>query len=146
MAARAIGLSGDRKLGRILKKLKTPAAMNRVLRRPTSAALTPIAKAAKQNAPVGRGYLKKSLGKKVKAYRGGVWGGVGPRVGEKFTYIDENGKKHVPANYAHFPEYGTARMPAQPYLRPALDSQRPNALRILRTGAWKNIEKEIAKG
>ena len=146
MPARDLTLTGDRKLARKFRKLQSTASRNRVVRRPLSTALTPINKAAKQNAPVLRGYLKKSIGKKVKAYPGGVWGGVGPRTGQKFTFVDENGKKHVPANYAHLVEYGTARTPAQPFLRPALDSQRPTALRILRMGVWKNIEKEIARG
>lgn len=145
MPARDITLTGDRRLARKFRKLQSNASRNRVIRRPLSAALSPINKAAKQNAPVGTGALKKSIGTKVKAYPGGVWGGVGPRVGEKFTIIGEDGKKHIPANYAHLVEYGTARTPAKPFLRPAMDSQRPNALRILKSGVWKNIEKEIAK-
>lgn len=143
---RDLTLIGDRRLAKKFERLVSQAVRNRVVRRPLAAALTPISKAAKNNVPVHRGFLKKSIGKKVKAYPGGVWGGVGPRTGGQFVHVDENGKRHVPANYAHLIEFGTEKMPAQPFLRPALDQNRQKALTILRTGIGKNIEKEAKKG
>ncbi len=144
MPSRDLTLTGDRRLAKKFDNL-AGAVQNRIVRRPLSAALTPINRAAKRKAPKLRGFLKKSIGKKVKMYPGGVWGGVGPRTGSEFTYIDENGKKHVPANYAHLPEFGTIHAAAQPYLRPALDEQRTTAFRILQMGIKDNMEKEAAK-
>jgi len=40
--------------------------------------------------------------------------------------------------YGIFPEYGTAQMPAQPFLRPALDTKQEQALRI--------FERELKRG
>ena len=142
---RDVTLVGDRKLAKKFEKLASTAVRNRVVRRPLSAALTPINKAAKRNVPVDKGFLKKSIGKKVKAYPGGVWGGVGPRTGGQFEHVDEDGRKHVPANYGHLVELGTEKTRAQPFLRPALDSNKQISLRILQTGVGKNIEKEALK-
>ena len=143
---RDISLIGDRKLAKKFERLGSPAAQNRVIRRPLSNALTPISKEAKRLAPVGEtGALKRSIGKKVKAYRGGVWGGVGPRTGGQFTRIDAKGKSHVPANYAHLVEFGTIKTRAQPFLRPALDKKRVTANQILRKGIAANLIKEAKK-
>lgn len=142
---RDMTLLGDRKLAKKFERLASTAVRNRVVRRPLSAALTPINRAAKSNVPVHRGFLKKSIGKKVKAYPGGVWGAVGPRVGGQFEHVDERGRRHVPANYAHLAEFGTQHSRAYPFLRPAMDSNRQKALTILRTGVGKNIEKEARK-
>jgi len=144
MAARDMTLTGDRRLAKKFERLGG-AVQNRVVRRPLSSALGPIAKAAKRKVPTRRGFLKKSIGKKVKMYPGGVWGGVGPRTGSEFTHLDAKGKRHVPANYAALVEYGTINDAAQPFLRPALDEQRLSAMRILQTGIKRNMEKEAAK-
>jgi len=143
---RDITLIGDRKLARKFKDLTSRPAQNRVVRRPLNNALTPINKEAKRMAPVGETRaLRNSIGKKVKSYPGGVWGGVGPRTGEKFTKVDAAGNKHVPANYAHLVEFGTIKTRAQPFLRPALDKKRSVANRILKSGIAKNLVKEAAR-
>ena len=143
---RDITLIGDRKLAKKFERLASKAAQNRVIRRPLSSALTPNNKEAKRLVPVGatKG-LKKSIGKKVKAYPGGVWGGVGPRTGAQFITIDAQGRKNVPANYAHLVEFGTIRTRAQPFLRPALDKKRGQANQILKSGISKNLMKEATR-
>lgn len=146
MATRDISLIGDRKLAKKFERLASKAAQNRVIRRPVSNALTPINKEAKRLVPVGatKG-LRKSIGKKVKSYPGGIWGGVGPRTGSQFTVVDASGKKHVPANYAHLVEFGTIRTAAQPFLRPALDKKRAQANQILKSGIKTNLIKEATR-
>lgn len=111
----------------------------RIVRRPTAAALTPISKEAKQNAPVKRGFLKKSIGKKVKVYRGGVWGGVGPRAGDKFVFTDDEGRRRVPANYAHIVHK------RNPFLRKAFEAKITVAQRIHANGIRVNLKKEALK-
>ncbi len=140
---RDLTLIGDRKLAKKFEKLASTAARNRIVRRPLAAALTPISKAAKRNVPVRFGLLKKSIGKKVKAYPGGVWGGVGPRTG--FRAVDEDGKTVDPIKYAHLVEFGTSKTSPKPFLRPAFDATRSVAMRILRTGMAKNLIKEALK-
>ena len=78
---------------------------SRVVRRASSRAMTPVLKRAKQRVPVRHKLLKKSLGRKVKAYsRDGVVAVIiGPRKGFKDQKTGAN-----PANYAHLVEGGTA--------------------------------------
>jgi HK97 gp10 family phage protein len=66
------------------------------------------------------GQLAKSIGAKVKTYRGSgkVVGIIGPRQDFKIMY---HGKPVDPVRYAHLVEYGTVRSRAFPFLRPALD-------------------------
>ena len=138
------GLIGDRRLERKLKQM-AGSVQNRIGRRPTSAALTPINKAAKRNAPKKRGFLRRSIGKKVKTFRGGVWGGVGPRIGPAFEFIDETGKKRIPANYGPKVEFGTKDIAPNAFLRRAFSAQKGTALSILTSGIRKNIETEAKK-
>ena len=139
-----MALSGHKKLQREFRRL-SGATQRRIVRRPLAAALTPITKEAKRRVPVKTGSLKKSIGKVVKMFRGAVWGGVGPRADGKFTYTDEQGNRHIPANYAHLVEFGTEETRPQPFLRSAFDATRAISLRILTTGIISNLNKEIAK-
>jgi hypothetical protein len=102
---------------------------------------TRILNSAKARAPVDttshgvteKGLYKKSLGKKVKAYRNGmtVVAVIGPRLGFKRPMGIRKRGKHKgeafyqdPANIAHLVEYGhggPAPAPAYPHLRPAVD-------------------------
>lgn len=144
MAAGLLGITGDRKLLRTLAKFSA-ADQRRLVRRPMSAALTPINKAAKRNAPKDKKNLSKAIGKKVKVYPGVIWGAVGIRTGEKYSYIDEDGNVHKPANYGPLRERGTQHAAADPFLRPAFDQERAGAVRILGRKTWENIEKEARK-
>lgn len=144
----------------------------KVVRLAVQAAGRPIAKAAKSKIPVRYGLLKKSVASKVKTYKDGVYVVIGPKLGSK-QMID--GRPVDPANYAHLVEYGTAPhlispagskgavgtlrigqtwvsgavehpgSPAQPFMRPAFDSQKENALNILKTKLAEGIEREAAK-
>lgn len=61
---------------------------------------------AKQIVPVDTTFLQKSIG--VTAGNGGLTAVIGPY-----------------ANYAAYVEYGTSKMKAQPYMRPAFDAEAP---------------------
>jgi HK97 gp10 family phage protein len=136
-------LEGDVRLRRKLERLETKS-QKKIVRPAVNAALTPINKAAKRKASVETGLLKKSIGKKVKTYRSGtVWGGVGPRTGFKTQM--EDGRFRNPVKYAHLVELGTRHSPARPFLRPALDEQRPHALAVLAAKVRAGIEKEARK-
>lgn len=139
-----MALKGHKKLQREFRRL-SGATQRRIVRRPLAAALTPILKAAKREVPKQTGSLKKSIGKVVRMFKGAVWGGVGPRTGGEFAYVDDQGNRHVPANYAHLIEFGTMNTPAKPFLRSAYDKTRTIAFRILASGIMSNLRKEIAK-
>ena len=133
-----VELIGDKKLRRTLQQL-AGGAQRRIVRPAVSKALTPINRAAKRRCPVETGLLKRSIGKKVKAYRysGVIWGAVGPRVGYKKQMPD--GSWRNPTKYAHLAE------DAKPYLRPALDTNRQKAMGILATEIRRRLEKEARR-
>lgn len=72
-----------------------------------------VAADAKANVPKGTGLLKKSIGRRVRSYRGGtvISGIVGPRSG--FAITLPNGKKVNPAKYAHLVEFGRKAVKAK---------------------------------
>jgi len=140
-----IQLIGDRRLRKKFKNLESMASRNRVIRRPLSNALTPISKEAKRAVPKREGFLKRSIIKKVKAFRDGIWGGVGPSTDQKFTRVDSSGKKSIPSKYAPLVEFGTMRTRAQPFLRPAFDKKKSIAMKILQRGISTNLIKEARR-
>jgi len=66
-----------------------------------------------ERCPVDTGYLKNSLTHQVKPVESAV------RIGTNSTY-------------AEFPEFGTRRQKAQPYLRPALDENTNNIIQLFK--------------
>ena len=110
-----------------------------------------VLKTAKALVPKDTGLLRKSLGRKVKVYRrnGVVTGLVGPRTNVTDRLKSRKGRGVVaklneivgkalnaevakkPARYAHLVELGTMHSAAQPFLRPALDSNRDRLVGVI---------------
>ena len=104
----------------------------KVVRQGLRKAAKPLVKAAKSNAPIGkgpgRGNLKKSIGVMTGAQRSALMNismaqasalradkqavYVGPRAGRRWKYD---------AWYAHFVEFGTVHSAPHPFMRPAWD-------------------------
>ena len=110
-----------------LKAIKQSVA-KRLLRKAIGNGTRAILRAAKSQAPTRTSLLRKSLGRKVKAYRGGiaVAGIVGARLG--FRQVRGEGKRGKragktlyadPVKYEHLVELGTVRSRAQAFLNPA---------------------------
>lgn len=140
-----MALSGHKKLQRAFRQL-SGATQRRIVRRPLSAALTPISKAAKREVPKTSQPLKelaKAIGKVVRMYKAAVWGAVGIRTGR--VYVDDRGQRHVPTTLGPLIEFGTEDTAAQSFLRSAFDKTRAIAFRILVSGITSNLRKEIAK-
>ncbi len=137
-------LTGDKALLRKFKKLGS-SVQRRVVRRPLTAALTPVAKAAKREAPKETKALSKSIGKKVRVYKWGVFGAVGPRTDERFTVIDSDGRRRVPSRYAHLVARGTRTRAPNRFMTRAFSGTKSIALRIQSEGIRKNVLKEAAK-
>lgn len=153
----------------LLRKLDALSARMRgtILRKAITKAGQVVHRAEKSGVAVDEGWLKKSLGTKVKIYRKGGVAVVmiGPRTG--FTtsgrgkkkrkvqtklgeQLDAAGRK--PTNYAHLVEKGTkvrisksgkssGRMPAKPFVKPALMRSRAAVQHALQS----TIAAELAK-
>lgn len=132
--AQGLKLTGDKDLIKRLKRLGSTVA-RRVVRQSTTAALTPMVKAMRREAPKDTGTLKKSIGKVVRTYRrsGVVWGAVGPRKG--FETANPDGSARIPTKYAHLVERHN------PFMRRAFDSTSSQVLRTMVREVRKRIEK-----
>lgn len=107
----------------------------KALRKGVSAATGVILRRAKDKVRVRSKTLKKSLGRKVKVFRGGaVVGIVGPRTGFKTQVgVVKSGPKagqpiyENPTQIAHLVEKGTHRSRAFPFMAPALEESKADA-------------------
>jgi hypothetical protein len=154
-----VSVSGFRELDQALAQLPKAIARN-VLKRTLAKAAEPIAEAARQAVPVDQGDLKASISvsPRIKnkvgssefsaAMRAGLGKDAAVRAmrdarragGSSFaeTHIGPAAKKGV-IRYAHLVEFGTAKMPAEPYMRPAWDAEKESALRIIRAELGNEI-------
>lgn len=130
---------GDKKLRRKFKKMRD-VILRSAGRKAMNFALTPINAEAKKRVTVITGTLKKSIGKKVKAYKFSkvIIGLVGVRLGFK---KEVDGKLHRPEKYGHLVEFGSKGKSGKPFLRPALDAKKNEAFRRYGSKLAEAIEK-----
>lgn len=119
-----IGTKLDRMAARA-EKAGNAAAINK--------AATPMLAAAKQGAPVRTGKLKKSLVKRVKRVGGVVVGKIGIKP------------KTYGNRILHLVEFGTSKMAAKPFLRPAYYQTRDESKEIYKREIWADIQKHVRK-
>jgi HK97 gp10 family phage protein len=119
-----IGTKLDRMAARA-EKAGNAAAINK--------AATPMLAAAKQGAPVRTGKLKKSLVKRVKRVGGVVVGKIGIKP------------KTYGNRILHLVEFGTSKMVAKPFLRPAYYQTREESKEIYKREIWNDIQKYVRK-
>lgn len=125
-----------------------------------------IAKKVKEMAPVGTGehagLLKASIGYKIKgvskrsAVQSGRTARIGPKAGMAknvgtISRGKNKGKSRIkdPRHYAHILEYGSARVPAQPFIAPGIEQAKGEAFEVMAKGYTKaldRIAKKIRKG
>lgn len=138
----AVKLSGFRELERKLAVDLPKATARNVLRRVAKGALEPMADDASQKAPEERGILSFSIvvsegrTRRAKAYFSrlrGVRMAMGPASGMGATY------------YATHVEFGTIDTPAQPYMRPAWDTGKMQALEYVEDNLWREIERAVGR-
>jgi len=96
-----------------------------------------IAKEARLLAPMGvTGTLKRSIKVVARSKRtGDAVASVVTRSGKKYTFRNMN------AWYAGMVEFGTSKNPARPFLRPALDSKGPEAIKAISNKIVARIKK-----
>lgn len=102
-----------------------------------------VERAAKQKAPKGTGELRRSITSKIERNSGEIQGIVFTAL-EYAPYVEygtglfaeEGGRQDVPWNYQDDKGewHSTSGQKPQPYMRPALDENREEILRILKEG------------
>ncbi len=98
-----------------------------------------VERAAKQYAPKGNGELRRSIESKVENHEGIIFTPLeyAPYV-EYGTglFAEEGGRMDVPWNYQDDEGnwHSTSGMPPQPYMRPALNDNRTEIIRIIKEG------------
>lgn len=128
-----------------------------------TAGAKPIRAAARSKAPVRSnsgesgenwkpGLLKKSIGSKVKKVRGRYNARVGPRTGFRIrvgtVQSGPNAGKPIyqdPQRYSHLVEYGTAKTPAQPFIRPAVESTKGQVVDAMAEGLEKSLTRAVER-
>jgi len=126
----SFNLTGDKQLERALKNVNK-AAEGRALRKATKAGAEVIVQEARNKAPYKTGKLKRAIRSKFGQARGRI---VTVEIGPAPR-----------AHYGGFLEVGTSRMPAQPFLRPAMDETKQEAVDILRAALYTELVREAAE-
>jgi HK97 gp10 family phage protein len=121
----------------------------------TRAAARVIANEAKDRVPVKTGLLKKSIGiakaKRADTPNGVIRFYVVPKskisIGSKVSVGGKSGKLKAKVNayYAHMVEFGTSKMAAHPFLRPAFENSGDKSVKAFQEYALKRTEKELKK-
>lgn len=132
---------GFREVEKKLSQLKEATGRN-VLRKVAKGALEPMADIAARKAPEERGILAFSIavseGRTRRARTNfqkvrGIQMAMGPATGLGATY------------YAAHVEFGTIDTPAQPYMRPAWDTGKMNALDYVQDNLAREVDKAIGR-
>jgi HK97 gp10 family phage protein len=163
MSGFKVSISGLQELDKALGELPKATARN-VLKRTLIKAGEPIAERARQLVPVNTGHLRDSIivSSRIKnkvgssEYSSAMRAGLGKRAAVAAlrtarreakgqgsfaeTFIGPSRGKGVIA-YAHLIEFGKFNAPAQPYMRPAWDSEKQRALDIIKS----DLSDEIIK-
>ena len=131
-----IKIAGFRELEKAFNTLPN-AVSKRILRGAMKKALKPVAVDAKSKVPVRTGKLRDSI-----------------FVGTKLAPSQEAdsalktghirvvmGTEWPEGAHGHFVEFGTSKMVAQPYMRPAWDSNKKQVVRIIADESWKSLQR-----
>lgn len=136
-------------LERTIRELGTKAAM-RIIDRAGRDVLKPMLSAARSRVTRRYGVLAKSLGIKTKRYRrsGTVVVVMGPRPGFRVPVVDrKTGKTRIvdPQRYSHLVERGTETTRKQPFMRPAWDGGKAEAMKTYAKAIIDGFDREAKK-
>lgn len=135
-----VKVEGFRELGTALKQLPNATSKN-VMRRVLREAGEPIAEAARGLAPVDEGHLRDSIGVST------VLSGRQRKLRRK-TRNKDDVEMFVgagPLPQAHLQEFGTENHPPHPFMRPAWDQHKNEALDIIKASLGDEIDKAVAR-
>ena len=147
-------IKGLKELNEALKQLPDRVARN-VLRGAVSAGTTVIRKEAQQRAPVYTGLVSEGHpppGTLRKSIRQSQQRQLSSLVQQAFhigvraaVTRTKSGAKNLDAFYWRFVEFGTSRMAARPFLRPAFEAKKQAAVEAIRTYLAERIPREVDK-
>lgn len=132
-----------REVSRALQELPRGVVKN-VVRRSVYAGATKIRDVAKAKVPVDTGALRASI--VAKTNRTDQTGAISASVGvarKKFVRGRRGGKS--PRRYAHLVEFGTAKVAASPFLRPAMDTQLDAVIEVTAMKMRQGIDVEAER-
>ncbi len=124
-------------MGDVLKKLKRlpDRVQKRVVVGAVRASAKPIIKEARRLVPKRTGNLAKSIGVNQRRTKGSLLHfSISPRRGGKYD-----------GWYGHFLEFGTSKMTARPFLRPAFENKGEESIKAAKAYMAKRIDKELKK-
>lgn len=133
---------GFKELDKILAEKLPQATARNVLRRVAKGALEPMADTAARMAPEDEGRLAFSID---------VSEGRTRRAKTNFLRIRGVQMAMGPASglgtlqYSSFVEFGTIDTPAQPFMRPAWETGKMNALEYVQDNLWREVEKAVGR-
>lgn len=150
-------ISGLKELSEALRELPLRIARN-ALRGSVAAAAAVIRVEAKQRAPVSTGptlpgdplpgTLKRAIYQKHIAEKSDALTQtfyVGVRQGKKYRHLGKHGDRSQDAYYWRFVEFGTSKMAAHPFLRPAFEAKKQAAVDALADYLAQRIPEEVAQ-
>ncbi|MGE0294968.1 MAG: HK97-gp10 family putative phage morphogenesis protein [Hyphomonadaceae bacterium] len=121
-------VEGLRELDKALNKLPLKARGN-IMRNALSKAMEPVKRSAVSLAPIRTGNLRQSIVKRTSTPKGG-----NGFVAEARVSVTTDGW------YGMFHEFGTVKLPARPFIRPAIDNNADAALAIFRRALRESVE------
>lgn len=140
-----VRIEGLRELDRALAKLDDRIQRN-VLNRSVSAGARVIRDEARILAPVEEGRLKRNIiTKKRRGRKGQSNWMVGVRgINESTGNSDTSMKSDDPKNafYGRFVEFGTSKMSPRPFMTPAYESKRRDAVEVIKQTLREGINRE----
>ena len=140
--AEAVRIDGLKELGEALKGLRLDMAQ-KAARQAVAAGAGVVRAQARKNAPKDTGNLEKAIVMKRKRNTNLTEQyGVSVRVGKKSDVTrakQGKGALGKDAYYARFLEFGTVKMPAKPFLTPALSQNVQKATEAMKTRLAKRI-------
>jgi HK97 gp10 family phage protein len=140
-------VTGFRELERALAEELPKATAVATMRRAALKSMEPLEIQARVRAPKESGYLARSItsqvqkAKFVSRNRRARTSGVSIYTGPSLFAVAMHQITKVEGGYAAWQEFGTANMPANPYMRPAYDAAKETVVEILRD----TLATEIAK-
>lgn len=142
-----IGIKGLAALEKQLQSLSDRIAKN-VLRRALSSGAAVIRNEARRLAPRDTGEMVRDiLIKRAKQARGSgtIEYQVFVRTGKKSRLAGKKRNVARDSFYWRFQEFGTAKMAAHPFMRPAFDTKKEAAAEAIRDALAQGIDKELLK-
>ena len=140
-SAMSVEVTGLKELAEKLAQMG-PRLERNGLRAAVSAGAEVIRKEARARAPVATGTLRRAFYKKQIREQSG-------QKQQTFFVGVRSGKRYAPkgqdAYYWRFQEFGTAKMPARPFLRPAFESKKNEAVEAMKKKLRDRIE-QLAAG